>query len=483
MKALNRSTAGITDHLPIRIVQFGGGNFLRAFVVWMVQILNEETDLNGGIAIVKPTAGGGYTALRDQEGLYHVVLDGISAGKRISDIKRINCVESIVNPYTEWDAYLALAEEPELRFIISNTTEAGIRFNEGDQLEDHPPKEFPAKLTKLLYHRFEHFNGDPSRACIMLPCELIVANGEELRKTVLRYADHWNLDENFKAWITDANTFCNTLVDRIVSGYPKARASEIQSEIGIEDQLLVAGEYYHSWVIQSSEDLQQELPFHKTELNVALVDDLKPFREMKVRILNGAHTSMVPVGYLAGLKYVHEVMDHQLVSGFIEKFLNQEVIPTLDYPDATTKKFVADVLDRFRNPVLQHQLISIALNSTSKFVSRLLPTLKAYYAQKYSVPKRLVLGLAALIVFYRGEFDWNPIPLKDNEKALAFFRKEWEQFESKESTGETFIRTILANENIWGEDLNSIEGLAELTQTHVESIMANGITETLENID
>ncbi|MEM7381974.1 MAG: tagaturonate reductase [Bacteroidota bacterium] len=466
-----------------RSTQFGGGNFLRAFVEWMVQTLNEETNFNGGVAIVKPTAGGGYTALRDQEGLYHVVLDGISAGKRISDIKRISCVESIVNPYTEWDSYLALAEEPELRFIISNTTEAGIRFNEDDQLEDHPPKEFPAKLAKLLFHRFEHFNGDPSKACIMLPCELIVANGEELRKTVLRYADHWNLGEDFKEWITDANTFCNTLVDRIVSGYPEARASEIQLELGFEDQLLVAGEYYHSWVIQGSDELQQELPFHETKLNVAFVDDLKPFREMKVRILNGAHTAMVPVGYLAGLRYVHEVMDHQLVFGFIEKFLVQEVIPTLDYPDATTKKFVADVLDRFRNPVLEHQLISIALNSTSKFVSRLLPTLRAYYAQKNSVPKRLVLGLAALIVFYRGEFDAKPIPLKDNEQALAFFRKEWAQYESNVSTGETFIRTILANETIWGEDLNASEGLAELTREFVESIMANGIKETLENID
>ncbi|NAS12307.1 tagaturonate reductase [Poritiphilus flavus] len=483
MKALNRSTVGITEQLPLKIVQFGGGNFLRAFVDWMIQILNEQTGFNGGIALVKPTAGGDYAALRAQEGLYHLVLDGVSAGKHISDIKLISCVQKIINPYTEWDAYLDLAKEAELRFIVSNTTESGIRFNSSDLFEDHPPKEFPAKLTQLLYQRFEHFRGDPTKGCFLLPCELIVDNAEALRVLILRYADLWNLGEDFKHWINTANAFCNTLVDRIVSGYPEARASEIQSELGFEDQLLVAGEYYHSWVIQGTEEIRQELGFHQTDLNVQFADDLTPFREMKVRILNGAHTAVVPVGYLAGLRYVHEVMDHELVCGFIETLLSTEVIPTLDYPDSTTKKFMADVLDRFRNPVLEHQLMSIALNSTSKFVSRLLPTLRTYYLRKNSLPKHLVYGLAALIVFYRGEFDNKPIELKDNEQVLTFFSTSWARYESKELSGREFIHSVLANEDIWGEDLNSFEGLAELILKYLELIQAKGIKDTLENLD
>ena len=463
-------------------MQFGGGNFLRAFVDWMVDVLNNETDFNGGIAIVKPTAGGDYSELKAQDGLFTVVLDGIKDGELIAEKILVNSVQQVVNCYTEWETYLALAKNPDLRFIVSNTTEAGIKFSREDKFEDEPPTEFPAKLTVWLHHRFEHFKGETSKGCIFLPCELIENNGEALKKSVLRYADHWQLGHEFTEWIEAANHFCSTLVDRIVSGYPKDRADKIQEELGYEDELLVAGEYYHSWVIQGPDIVQKELPFSQTDLNVEFVDDLVPYREMKVRILNGAHTSMVPVGYLAGIRFVKEVMDDEVVSGFVTSLLLEEAAKTLDFPDAVKRKFVANVLDRFRNPLLKHQLISISLNSTSKFTARLLPTLKDYYAKEGELPKRIVFGLSALIRFYKGETNGEPIPLKDDQKVLDFFASHWEKYDSNGLSLKELSQSILSNTSIWKEDLTKINGLVESVSRNLKAINNDDIHSALAKL-
>ncbi|MDX1328061.1 MAG: tagaturonate reductase, partial [Arenibacter sp.] len=265
MQTLNRNNIDhSTAPLPTKILQFGGGNFLRAFVDWMVQVLNEKTDFNAGVAIVKPTDYGDYQELKDQFGLFTVVLDGIKNGQQIQEIKRVDCVNSIINPYSEWERYLELAKDPQLRFVVSNTTEAGIKFNPEDSFNDSPPKEFPAKLTLFLYHRFQFFNGDPTKGLILLPCELIENNGLVLQKAVLKYAKHWELGSEFTSWISTANHFCSSLVDRIVSGYPKDRANAIEEELGYKDPMMVAGEYYHSWVIQAPASVQKELPFAQT---------------------------------------------------------------------------------------------------------------------------------------------------------------------------------------------------------------------------
>jgi len=300
MQNLNRQITNKPKTLPLKVMQFGGGNFLRAFVDWMVHVLNQETNFNGGVVVVKPTERGDYQVLKSQDGLFTVVLDGIKNSKLVAEKILVDCVQNVVNPYSEWDAYIEMAKSPDIRFIVSNTTEAGIRFNAADAFEGNPPKEFPAKLTLWLYHRFQHFGNDITKGCILLPCELVEDNGEALKAAVLQYTAHWNLDGDFVNWIYTANHFCSTLVDRIVSGYPLDRADKIHSELGYEDKLLVSGEYYHSWVIKGPELVRKELPFAKTDLNVEFVHDLVPYREMKVRILNGAHTSMVPVGYLAG---------------------------------------------------------------------------------------------------------------------------------------------------------------------------------------
>lgn len=483
MHQLNRQVVDRPEKLPLRIMQFGGGNFLRAFVDWMVHVLNLETDFNGGVVVVKPTERGTYQDLRVQEGLFTVILDGIKNGTLIAEKTLVDCVQRIVNPYSEWDAYLDLAKNPDLRFIVSNTTEAGIRFNDDDAFGDHPPKEFPAKLTLWLHKRFQHFNQDPTKGCMLLPCELIEDNGATLKKTILQYAEHWNLGSDFINWIYTANHFCSTLVDRIVSGYPYDRATEIETELNYHDKLLVAGEYYHSWVIEKDEAVQQELPFAKTDLNVQFVDDLAPYREMKVRILNGAHTAMVPVAYLAGNRLVKEAMENEVVSGFVSSLLLKEAATTLDFPEEVTRAFVQDVLDRFRNPLLEHQLISISLNSTSKFVTRLLPTFKDYYRAQTKLPQRIVFGLSALIVMYRGTYDHRKIDLKDDAQVLAYFKSNWKKYANNEISIKVLTGMILSNSLIWGEDLTRFEGLVEQVSEHIDSIERIGVQATLKKMN
>jgi len=482
MKQLNRKTAAIPKTLPLKVMQFGGGNFLRAFVDWMIQVLNEQTDFNGGVVIVKPTDRGNYELLKSQDGLFTVVLDGIKNGNLVAEKKVVSCVTAVINPYTEWENYLALAHEPSIRFITSNTTEAGIRFNTEDTFDGNPQKEFPAKLTRWLYQRFQFFNGDKTKGCILLPLELIEDNGTVLKDTILKNSEHWQLGDAFKQWIETANYFCNTLVDRIVSGYPTNRKEEIQTSTGNSDQLMVAGEYYHSWVIQGSQLVQKELPFDKTTLNVSFVEDLAPYREMKVRILNGAHTAMVPVAYLAGIRFVKEAMDDTVISNFVETVLYEEAAHTLDFPDMLKHQFVADVLDRFRNPLLQHQLISISLNSTAKFVARLLPTLKDYYKKEEQLPKRIVFGLSALLLFYKGAYNGEQIDLNDDPEVIDFFRKQWELYTTGEVDLFTVIKSILSNSAIWEEDLSQLNGLAEMVCQNIGTINKSDIKNALKGL-
>lgn len=466
MQQLGNNSIKKRPSYPIRVMQFGGGNFLRAFTDWLIEELNERAGFGGNIAIVKPTAKGDYNALRQQDGLFHVILNGLKDGQLISQKRLIQCVSKIIHSYQEWPAYLQLAENPQLRFVVSNTTESGIRFNPKDRMEDQPPEEFPAKLTLWLYHRFQLFNGDLSKICVFLPLELVEQNGDLLKQCILQYADLWKLGTDFKQWV-EAQSFCNTLVDRIVSGYPKNEAEQISKELGVEDQLLVAGEYYHSWIIQGPKHVQEELPFAKTDLNVQFADDLEIYRKIKVRILNGAHTSMVPVAYLSGARTVLEAMQNDQVRSFIEQELYHEILPTLRFPEAELKSFVRDVLDRFSNPTLQHKLADIALNSTSKYVTRLLPSLLDYYDQFGKLPPRITFSLAALIRFYSGAWQGNSIPLRDSVERLDFFKKVWQEYGADL---DNLVYQVLKNTDIWGMDLNRIEGLKQQLVTYLNQI-------------
>lgn len=459
VQTLNRKTAQIEQHYPERVVQFGAGNFLRAFVDWMIQRLNQETDFAAGVVAVKASprqsSPNSYERLNVQDGLYHLVLTDSQDGAPITEVEQISAITRALNPYQDYGSFLALARQPEIRFIFSNTTEAGIRV--GEERWGGPAEEstFPANLTRFLYERFSTFEGEPGKGCILLPCELIEDNGIALKETVLTYADRWGLGSTFTEWINRHNYFCNTLVDRIVTGYPHGRAAEIEREIGFEDPLLVEGERYHSFIIEAPEAIAAEFPADTIGLNVKFVPDATPYREMKVRILNGAHTALVPVGLLSGLQTVDESIADETIGPFLMQLLFEEILPTLDYPSAEKEALARSVIQRFRNPFLAHQLLDISLNSTSKFVTRLLPTLKRYIELYGRPPERVSLAFAALMLMYREEWHSGEPRLKERPEVLAKWREIWE---SERPQAEK-VKLILQQVLFWEEDLTALPDL------------------------
>ena len=483
MKNLNRPNANLTEMPPERILQFGGGNFLRGFVDWIFDDLNKNNIFNGSIVIVKPTKGGSYDDLDRQDGLFHVVLDGITQGERISRIDLVQSVSRSINPYTDWDDFLETARQPGMRYIVSNTTEAGITVSESDQFEDNPPKEFPAKLTRWLYERYIYFSGSALRGCIILPCELIEDNGKVLQNAVLHYIEQWGLGAKFGDWIQKHNFFYDTLVDRIVSGYPHDRASDILARAGYNDALLVAGEYYHSWIIAGHPQITKEIPFSGTRLNIKYVDDLSLFRELKVRVLNGAHTALVPVGYLSGYRTVGECLKNPKIHFFLQHLLSEEVRHTVKgLPMGEVDQFIEDVLDRFKNPVLAHQLLDISLNSFSKFKTRLLPTLADYIQIRKRIPRRILFSLTCLILFYRGEFQDEEIPLRDDAKNIAFARETWLACEDEKISMITLVSQFLSKLGI-DHSFPFYREIRKTVEENIENILEEGVPENLELLE
>ncbi len=470
VKQLSRELHPRGRRYPERIVQFGGGNFLRGFVDWVVDILNAETDFASGIALVKATPGT-YNALDEQDCLFTTYLLGIQAGKFVEQTRLIGAVNRTVYPYQDFAAYLALARQPEIRFIFSNTTEAGIVYSAEDAVTDEPPGSFPAKLTRFLYERYHHFAGTPARGCIIIPTELIVDNATRLREIILEYAALWRLEPGFSEWITAHNIFCNTLVDRIVSGFPQARAAELFERIAYEDRLLTMGELYHSWIIEAEPSLLGEFPVDKakTPLNVKVVDDAAPYRTIKVRLLNGAHTAMVPLGLLLGIESVQEAMEHDALATFISDLIFQEVIPSVtEVPRDELEAFARAVFDRFRNPHIHHRLLTIALNSSSKVKERILPSLQGYLEVTGELPERLVIAFAAFIRLYRGEWRGEPISLNDDPEVLTWFKAQWSEADSIDA----LVHSVLSNAALWEEDLTSVPGLAPRVSACLRGIEA-----------
>lgn len=470
MKKLNRSTANIIQNRPVKVLQFGEGNFLRAFVDWVVDILNEKTDFNGAVEIIQPISKGMAAMVNDQDGLYHVVLNGIQNGKTVSDTRLITCVAGAFNPYEDFNRFLKAAENPDLKFIISNTTEAGISFNDKDTNPEILPDSFPAKVTQLLYTRFKYFKGSPDKGLAIIPCELIEKNGETLRQTILQYIALWKLPSEFKDWVVNANAFCNTLVDRIVPGYPKDTIHEIQNSVGYEDNLVVTAEPFILWVIEAPEAVRKSFPTEKAGLQVKFVDDLTPYRTRKVRILNGAHTALVPVAYLHGLRTVRESIEDQYAGNFIREAIFEEIIPTLDLPKEELEQFAKNVIERFQNPFIRHELISISLNSVSKYKVRVLPSLIEYHKRTGKLPTRLLHSLAALIQFYKGEWRGETIPVNDTPEILAFFKKVWATKDL-----EHIVNTTLSTVEFWGIDLTTVPGLREKILADLKRFQADQV--------
>ncbi|MEY4431980.1 MAG: Tagaturonate reductase [Bacteroidota bacterium] len=469
MEKLNRKNAGLENKLPIKVVQFGEGNFLRAFVDYAFQRLNNEVDFNAGIAVVQPLKDGMVNMINDQDGLYTLFMNGIKKGEKIEDIQLISNIVKSINPYNDFADYLALAKEPALQFIVSNTTEAGIEFLDTDTPDMQPPAAFPAKLTLLLHERFKHFNGEASKAVTIIPCELIDYNSETLKKCILQYCDLWNLDAAFKQWVSEDCTYHSTLVDRIVPGYPRAEIEEYNSKLSYQDNLIVAAEPFFLWAIEGGDDLKAKLPFNKTDLNVKIVDDIRPFKMIKVRILNGAHTAMVPVSLLYGNKLVMETVNGGFTGPFVDQVIS-EISETLPMDKNEITAYAEEVMDRFRNPFIKHALADIALNSISKFKVRVLPSLLGYYTTAKKLPTSLTFSLACLIQFYKGTWKNEALPVKDTPELVEAFKKAWEL-----GNLESVVTSVLANTDFWDEDLNKVEGLSQALVLALHEIDANGI--------
>ncbi len=433
------------------IIQFGSGIFLRGFADHFIHILNEKGLYDGKIVIVQPTKGGKTSIINEQNGGYNLFLRGIGNGEEICEHTEIHSVSRGVDPYADFSSYLALAENPDMRFIISNTTEAGIEFDESCAFCDKPALSFPGKLTQLLYHRFEL----KLPGFIILPCELIDNNGDALKRCVLKYAELWNLGADFTHWIEKENTFCNTLVDRIVTGYPKDEAEELCKNIDYEDNLMNTAEPFHLWVIEG--DFENELPLKKAGINVIWADDVSPYKKMKVRILNGSHTALVFPSLLCGTETVRESLDDDLLKEYLNTCLFGYILPTLGETEENIV-FAKSVIERFSNPYIKHLWQSIALNSASKFSVRVLPTILDYAETNGILPKPLVFSLACLIEYYKAN---EP---QDNEKAVSFIKGN-------------SISDILSSEELWGENLSR---MAKLVTESIDRIHLGGIREALK---
>ena len=409
-----------------RFIQFGEGGFLRGFADWMIQKMNDSTDFEGSVVVVQPIKEGLCDLLSSQNCQYTHIIRGEEGVER----SMIDVISRCVKPYDDFAAYLALAEQPELRYVISNTTEAGIVFKDSDKATDTPPASFPAKVTLLLKRRFDlGLDG-----FVFLPCELIDRNGDNLKKCILQYTALWGYGEEFCAWVREKNVFCNTLVDRINTGYPK----EEQIDLGYEDRMVNTSEYFHLWVIETELDLEAELPFSKAGLNVIVTRDaLEKYRTRKVRILNGAHTSMVPFALLSGFDTVKSCMDDDKMRAYVRRCIFEEIIPTLDLPRAELEDYAENVLTRFANPYIKHYLSSIALNSVSKFKVRVLPSILEYKKRYGSYPKTLLFAFARLIDFYKTDMT------NDDPEVTAFMKTH-------------SIPEILANQSLWDTDLSDL---------------------------
>ena len=476
MERLNRKSAPQAKQYTEKVIQFGEGNFLRAFIEWIIWKTNQKTDFNGSVVVVQPIEKGMVEWLNEQDGLYHLNLQGLQEGKPVDSVDLIDVISRGLNPYTEFEKYLALAEQEEIRFVISNTTEAGIAFDPSCRLEDKPASSYPGKLTQLLYHRYSYFNGAKDKGLIIFPCELIFENGKHLKECILQYIDLWDLGEDFKTWFLEACGVYSTLVDRIVPGYPRDNAAELCERAGYDDHLLDKAEIFHLWVIEAPKEVAAEFPADKAGLHVLFVPSEAPYHERKVTLLNGPHTVLSPVGYLSGLDTVKECCEDPEVGKFVHKVMYDELLPTLNLPQEELLQFAGDVMERFRNPFVKHFVTSIMLNSFPKFKTRDLPGLKTYLERKGELPKGLVLGLAGICTYYkggkRGETEIVP---NDDPRILELLKSLWASGDVRK-----VAQGVLADDFIWGEDLNSIPGLTDLLAAHLALIQEKGMREVVK---
>ena len=459
-------------------MQFGEGNFLRCFIDWMIQKMNEKTDFEGSVVVVQPIEKGMIDMLNGQDCLYHVNLQGLDNGEPVNSLTKIDVISRALNAYTQNDEFMHLAEQPEIRFVISNTTEAGIAFDPSCKLTDKPASSYPGKLTQLLYHRYEYFKGDMTKGLIVFPCELIFLNGHKLKECILQYIELWNLGEDFKNWFLNACGVYATLVDRIVPGFPRKEIDDIKAKLGYDDNMVVQGEFFHLWVIEAPAEIANEFPADKAGLNVLFVPSEAPYHERKVTLLNGPHTVLSPVGYLSGLDTVKECVEDPEVGRFVRKVMYGELLETLNLPKPELEAFADSVVERFVNPYVKHFVTSIMLNSFPKYKTRDLPGLKTYLERKGELPKGLVLGLAAIITYYKGgkRGDVEIVP-NDDAAIMNLLKELWASGDVRK-----VAEGVLAAEFIWGEDLNNVPGLTDMVAGYLDLIQKEGMRAAVRTV-
>lgn len=463
---------------PIKIMQFGEGNFLRAFVDWIIQNLNDAGAINASVAVVQPMPFGRVKELSEQDGLYTLRLEGIDKGEKVKASRVIDVIGDLINPFEQYEHYLSYGESEDLQIIISNTTEAGIAVDPTDTDFSVCPKSYPGKLLALLKRRYDKFNGDESKGLAIIPCELIDDNGDELYRCLTELARINKMDEKFISWFQTACHFTSTLVDRIVPGYPRNEIENIQAETGYIDNNVVKGEIFHLWVLKKEPFVQKVLPADSTGLNVIFADDIHPYKQRKVKILNGSHTAMVPVAYLAGIDTVGESVNDPVIGKYVHDFIFNEVNPTINLPQDQMVAFANSVIERYKNPFIRHELMSIALNSTTKFRTRILPTLTDYVRITGKLPLHVCFSFAALVLFHKGKRGEEAIALKDDPAYLEYWAKLWAEFNGDYTA---LAKKALGWADAWGMDMNAVHpDMTATVAAYLSDMDKNGVKAAVE---
>ena len=490
MKRLSYETLKVIENkdyrledAPERILQFGEGNFLRGFVDYFIDILNEKLNFKSKVVVVQPIETGMADIINEQQGLYQLYLRGFENGRKENNRRLISCISRALDPYKDFEAFLDTARNPNMRFIVSNTTEAGIVFDKCCDFRDKPQRSFPAKLTRLLYERYTAFTD--AKGYIILSCELIDNNGAELKKCVLNHAEEWKLGADFINWIKSENIFCSTLVDRIVTGYPRSESETMNMENGFADSLLDTAESFGLWVIEGSQELKRELPFENAGLPVIFTDDHTPYKQRKVRILNGAHTSMVLAAYLYGEDIVRDCMNNPVILQFIRETIFEEIIPTLTLPEEDLKSFSEAVIERFKNPFIDHRLLDISLNSVSKWKARVMPTMIDYYKKYNRLPTNIIFSFSALMAFYCstefreacliGRRNGQEYPIKDSPEVLKFFADNYRRLENQQ-----LVEKFAGSDGFFGEDLTKYPDFTKMVVRSLNEIQEKGMKRVLD---
>lgn len=471
----------ILEKAPEKVLQFGEGNFLRAFVDYWFDVSNEKAGWNGKCVLVQPIGGGLAGLINEQEGLYTLYLRGTENGEKVDRKRVISSVSRCLNPYekADFDAMMEVAVSDDLEYVVSNTTEAGIVYDPACQLADVPCSSFPGKLTQVLYKRWQAGKS----GLVILSCELIDNNGKELLKCVNQYVDQWGLEDGFRKYVNEDCTFCSTLVDRIVPGRIRdaEEVARLEEQNGYHDELIDVGEVFGVWNIEGPEWLGDKLPFQKAGVNCIVVPDVTPYKKRKVRILNGAHTGFVLGAYLGGFDIVRDCMHNDTVRGFMNKMLYEEVIPTLPLDKKDLENFAAAVQDRFNNPFVNHELMSISLNSTSKWRARNMPSFLEYIDMKKELPKCLTMSFAAYIAFFSNDIQelndkglvckrpkGNEYVCSDDRWVLEFY------YAHRDDSVEDLVHAVMTNEEMWGQDLTKIPGFEAATVENLKKIRTEG---------